>query len=94
MTAEQSGTYVPVRNWGSNVTHLADRPATAPAVAFGSPFTAVLLPAVMLCRAVLRGKAAVRMLPDDRHGECRRTVRCVCVPSTGEHPCTCCGGES
>lgn len=62
--SEPTCAYVLVRNWGAERVHEADSPPTAPAEAFGSPFTAVLLPAVMRCGAILRGRLAVQMLPD------------------------------
>lgn len=57
-------TYVLVRNWGSERIHEAEDPITSPASAFGSSFTAVLLPAEMRCGAILRGRYAVQMLSD------------------------------
>lgn len=50
---------LPVRRWGSDVIHLVDNPPTYPAQAFGQPCTAVLMPVVAMCGAVLRGKGVV-----------------------------------
>ena len=62
----------PVRAFASGAVHLADVPPEllTPAAHCGSPFTAVPLPAVMLCGATLHPRygytVAVRMLPDAR----------------------------